>query len=170
MSWDAALGEIASRLRAVATEFGPEAIQPYSYAGTMGLLNGSGMDRRFFHRLGASRLDRTICSTAGNAGMLGALGFRYGTEPEQFTQSKLIIAWGANVLGTNVHLWPFILEARRKGAKFITIDPRKNRIVWQYGHAGVPGRGSGFLNTPDGLDFVPLGAGNVPLWSAVHHP
>ena len=108
-------------------EFGPEAILPYSYAGTMGLLNGAGMDRRFFHRLGASRLDRTICSSAGGAGLTEALGVRYGTEPEQFRHSRLIIAWGANILGTNVHLWPFIVEARRNGAKLYTIDPHRNR-------------------------------------------
>jgi anaerobic selenocysteine-containing dehydrogenase len=127
VAWDEALDEIAARLKAIAAEFGPEAIMPYSYAGTMGLLNGSGMDRRFFHRLGASRLDRTICSSAGGAGLIDALGFKYGTEPEQFRHSKLIIAWGANVLGTNVHLWPFIVEARRNGARFYTIDPRRNR-------------------------------------------
>jgi anaerobic selenocysteine-containing dehydrogenase len=127
ISWDEALDEISTRLRALAAEFGSEAILPYSYAGTMGLLNGSGMDRRFFYRLGASRLDRTICSSAGGTGLTQALGIRFGTEPEQFTQAKLIIAWGANVLGTNVHLWPFIVEARRKGAKFYTIDPHRNR-------------------------------------------
>jgi anaerobic selenocysteine-containing dehydrogenase len=127
ITWDEALDTIAARLKTVAAEFGPEAILPYSYAGTMGLLNGSGMDRRFFHRLGASRLDRTICSSAGGVGLTRALGFRYGTEPEQFRHSKLILAWGANVLGTNVHLWPFIMEARRNGAKLYTIDPRRNR-------------------------------------------
>ena len=127
ISWDDALDTIAARLRAVAEEFGPEAILPYSYAGTMGLLNGAGMDRRFFHRCGASRLDRTICSAAGAAGMTEALGLRYATEPEQFRHSKLILAWGANILGTNVHLWPFIVEARRNGAKLYTIDPRRNR-------------------------------------------
>ena len=127
ISWDEALDTIATRLRAIADEFGPEAILPYSYAGTMGLLQGSGMDRRFFHRLGASRLDRTICSEAGKVGLLQALGYRYGTEPEQFRHAKLILAWGANILGTNVHLWPFIMEARRNGAKFYTIDPRRNR-------------------------------------------
>jgi anaerobic selenocysteine-containing dehydrogenase len=127
VAWDEALDEIAARLKSIAAEFGPEAILPYSYAGTMGLLNGSGMDRRFFHRLGASRLDRTICSSAGGAGLADSLGFKYGTEPEQFRHSKLIIAWGANVLGTNVHLWPFIVEARRNGARFYTIDPRRNR-------------------------------------------
>ena len=127
ISWDEALDTIAARFRAIAAEFGPEAILPYSYAGTMGLLQGSGMDRRFFHRLGASRLDRTICSEAGKVGLLQALGVRYGTEPEQFRHSRLILAWGANILGTNVHLWPFIMEARRNGAKFYTIDPRRNR-------------------------------------------
>jgi anaerobic selenocysteine-containing dehydrogenase len=127
ISWDEALDTIAARLAAVATEFGPEAVLPYSYAGTMGLLNGEGMDRRFFHRLGASRLDRTICSSAGMAGMTQALGVRYSTEPEQFRHSRLILAWGANTLGTNVHLWPFIMEARRQGARFYTIDPRRNR-------------------------------------------
>jgi anaerobic selenocysteine-containing dehydrogenase len=127
ISWDEALDAIALRLKAIAAEFGPEAILPYSYAGTMGLLNGEGMDRRFFHRLGASRLDRTICSSAGEAGLTEALGLRYGTEPEQFRHSRLIIAWGANILGTNVHLWPFVMEARRKGAKLYTIDPRRNR-------------------------------------------
>jgi anaerobic selenocysteine-containing dehydrogenase len=127
ISWDQALDEIASRLAAIASEFGPESILPYSYAGTMGYLNGSSMDRRFFHRLGASRLDRTICSSAGGAGLLASVGYRYGTEPEQFRHAKLIIAWGANVLGTNVHLWPFIVEARRNGAKFYVIDPHRNR-------------------------------------------
>ena len=129
ITWDEALDTIAARLKSVAADFGPEAILPYSYAGTMGLLNGSGMDRRLFHRLGASRLDRTICSSAGGVGLTRALGFRYGTEPEQFRHSRLILAWGANVLGTNVHLWPFIMEARRNGAKLYTIDPRRNRTA-----------------------------------------
>ncbi|MGD1069949.1 MAG: molybdopterin-dependent oxidoreductase [Bryobacteraceae bacterium] len=127
ISWDAALDEIAARLQSVAAEFGPESILPYSYAGTMGYLNGSGMDRRFFHRLGASRLDRTICSSAGTVGLTEALGVRYAIEPESFRHAKIVIAWGANILGTNVHLWPFIVEARRNGAKFYTIDPHQNR-------------------------------------------
>ena len=127
ITWDEAVDTIVKRLKSIAEEYGPEAILPYSYAGTMGLLNGAGMDRRFFHRMGASRLDRTICSSAGGAGLAKTLGFKYGTEPEQFRYSKLIIAWGANILGTNVHLWPFIVEARRNGAKFYTIDPVRNR-------------------------------------------
>ncbi|MCU1328523.1 MAG: molybdopterin oxidoreductase [Bryobacterales bacterium] len=127
ISWDAALDAVAEGLTKAATEFGPEAILPYSYAGTMGYLNGSGMDRRFFHRLGASRLDRTICSSTGAAGMTEALGVRYAMDTEHFRHSKLIIAWGANILGTNVHLWPFVVEARRNGARFYVIDPRQNR-------------------------------------------
>jgi anaerobic selenocysteine-containing dehydrogenase len=127
ISWDDALDEISSRLANISSQFGPESILPYSYAGTMGYLNGSGMDRRFFHRLGASRLDRTICSSAGGAGLTASIGYRYGTEPEQFRHSRLIIAWGANILGTNVHLWPFIVEARRNGAKLYVIDPHRNR-------------------------------------------
>jgi len=127
VSWDEALDTIAGNLTRVSAGCGPEAILPYSYAGTMGLLNGSGMDRRFFHRAGASRLDRTICAAAGSAGLIEALGWRYGTDPERFRHARLILAWGANILGTNVHLWPFIVEARRNGAKFYTIDPVKNR-------------------------------------------
>src|SRR5689334_24637998 len=91
ISWDEAFDTIAARLEAIAAEFGSEAILPYSYAGTMGLLNNAGMDRRFFHRLGASRLDRTICSSTGGAAQNATLGLRYSTEPEQFRDAKLII-------------------------------------------------------------------------------
>jgi len=125
--WDEALDTIAHRLTRIACDHGSQSILPYSYGGTMGLLQGSSMDRRFFHALGASRLDRTVCSTAGMAGTVQTMGSRFGTEPEQFRESKLIIAWGANILGTNVHLWPFIVEARRRGARFYTIDPYRNR-------------------------------------------
>lgn len=127
ISWDEALDTIASRLRAASEVHGSESILPYSFAGTMGYLNGSGMDHRFFHRLGASRLERTICSSTGSAALAATLGFRYGTEPEQYAHSRLIIAWGANILGTSVHFWPFIVEARRRGARFYVIDPVRNR-------------------------------------------
>jgi anaerobic selenocysteine-containing dehydrogenase len=129
ISWDEALDTIATQLKSIAAEFGPQAILPYSYAGTMGMLNANGMDRRFFHRLGATRLDRTICSAAGGAGLMATLGNRYGTEPEQFSKAKFIIAWGANIHGTNVHLWPFIVEARRNGAKLVVIDPVRTRTA-----------------------------------------
>ena len=129
ITWDEALDEICSRFHAIAEEFGPEAILPYSYGGTLGTLNNAAMDRRFFHRLGASQLDRTICSSAGTEGIRSVLGIKLGTEPEQFAYSKYIIAWGANIHGNNVHLWPFIEEARRKGAKLVVIDPYKTRTA-----------------------------------------
>jgi molybdopterin guanine dinucleotide-containing S/N-oxide reductase-like protein len=127
--WDEALDEIAARFRAIAAEFGSEAILPYSYGGTLGALNGASMDRRFFHRLGASQLDRTICSAAGEAGLKSVLGVKLGTEPEQFRHSKYIIAWASNIHGNNVHLWPFIAEARRNGAKLVVIDPYRTRTA-----------------------------------------
>ena len=129
VSWDEALDEIASKFRAISREFGSEAILPYSYGGTLGVLNGSSMDRRFFHRLGASQLDRTICSAAGEAGLKSVLGMKLGTEPEQFRHSKYIIAWASNIHGNNVHLWPFITEARRNGAKLVVIDPYRTRTA-----------------------------------------
>jgi molybdopterin guanine dinucleotide-containing S/N-oxide reductase-like protein len=129
ISWDAALDTIVSRFRSISNEFGPEAILPYSYGGNLGVLNGASMDRRFFHRLGASQLNRTICSAAGEAGILSVLGAKMGTEPEQFRHSKYIIAWGANIHGNNVHLWPFIEEARRAGAKLVVIDPYRTRTA-----------------------------------------
>jgi anaerobic selenocysteine-containing dehydrogenase len=129
ISWDEALDEITKRFRETAETFGSESILPYSYGGTLGVLNGGSMDRRFFHRLGASQLDRTICSAAGEAGLKSVIGMKLGTEPEQFRESKYIIAWGANVHGNNVHLWPFIEEARRKGAKLVVIDPYKTRTA-----------------------------------------
>jgi anaerobic selenocysteine-containing dehydrogenase len=129
ISWDEALDEIAARFRAVANEFGSEAILPYSFGGTLGALNGASMDRRFFHRLGASQLDRAICSAAGEAGLESVLGIKLGTEPEQFSHSKYIIAWASNIHANNVHLWPFITEARRKGAKLVVIDPYRTRTA-----------------------------------------
>ncbi|HYA26005.1 MAG TPA: molybdopterin-dependent oxidoreductase [Terriglobales bacterium] len=129
ISWDEALDEITSRFKQIISAFGSEAILPYSYGGTLGVLNGASMDRRFFHRLGASQLDRTICSKAGEAGLKSVIGIKLGTEPEQFRHSRYIIAWAANIHGNNVHLWPFIEEARRQGAKLVVIDPYKTRTA-----------------------------------------
>ncbi len=129
ITWDEALDEITSRFKKIASEFGSEAILPYSYGGTLGVLNGASMDRRFFHRLGASQLARNICSAAGEAGLKSVLGVKLGTEPEQFRHSRYIIAWAANIHGNNVHLWPFIAEARRQGAKLVVIDPYRTRTA-----------------------------------------
>lgn len=129
ISWDEALDEIAAKLKRIAAEFGPESVLPYSYAGTIGQLGYGSMDRRFFHRLGASQLDRTICATAGGAALKSVYGIKLGTVPQDFAHAGLIIAWGANVHGTNVHLWPFIEEARRAGAKLVVIDPYRTRTA-----------------------------------------
>ena len=129
ISWDEALDEIAARLKTISAEFGPEAVLPYSYGGNCGVLNNASMDRRFFHRLGASQLHRSICSEAGGQAMISIYGRKIGTEPEQFRHSKYIIAWGANIHGNNIHLWPFIEEARRDGAKLVVIDPYRTRTA-----------------------------------------
>jgi anaerobic selenocysteine-containing dehydrogenase len=129
ISWDEALGFIAERLTAIAAEFGPESVLPYSYAGTIGQLGFGSMDRRFFHRLGASQLDRTICSEAGGVALKSVYGIKLGTRPEDFAHAGMVIAWGANIHGNNVHLWPFVEEARRKGARLVVIDPYKTRTA-----------------------------------------
>jgi anaerobic selenocysteine-containing dehydrogenase len=129
ISWDDALDEIAARLTKIAAEFGPESVLPYSYAGTIGQLGYGSMDRRFFYRLGASQLDRTICSTAGGAALTSVYGVKLGTAPQDFAHAGLVIAWGANIHGNNIHLWPFIEEARRRGARLVVIDPYRTRTA-----------------------------------------
>ncbi|HYR90240.1 MAG TPA: molybdopterin oxidoreductase family protein [Terriglobia bacterium] len=126
ISWDEAIDTVATRLGAVAKE-NPQSILPYSYAGTMGLLQGASMDRRFFHRLGASLLDRTICSTAGMFGMRYTVGASVGTNPETVDQAKYILIWGSNIITSNIHLWRYILKARSRGARIVTIDPLRTR-------------------------------------------
>ena len=123
ISWERAIDAIAQRLAAISRKYGPEAILPYSYAGTIGALGFGSMDRRFFHRLGASQLDRTICSTAGGDALVSVYGRKLGTDTEHFRHSRYIIAWAANIHGNNVHLWPMVKEARRNGAKLVVIDP-----------------------------------------------
>ncbi len=129
ISWDEALDEITHNLLQTSAEHGPEAILPYSYAGTIGTLGYGSMDRRFFHRLGASQLDRTICASAGGEALLSVYGKKLGTDTEHFRHAKLILAWGANVHGNNIHLWPMIEEARRHGARLIVIDPYRTRTA-----------------------------------------
>jgi anaerobic selenocysteine-containing dehydrogenase len=126
ITWEEALDTIAEKFKAIADKYGPQAILPYSYGGTMGLVQSGSMDHRFFHKLGASLLDRTICATAGGAGYKYTIGASIGTDMERFGEAKLIIIWGSNPITSNVHLWPKILEAQRKGAKLIAIDPYRS--------------------------------------------
>jgi anaerobic selenocysteine-containing dehydrogenase len=125
ISWDQALEAISARFKAIAAD-DPQAILPYSYAGTMGIVQANSIDRRFFHKLGASLLDRTICSTAGKAGMAITVGGNIGPEIERFDESRLIILWGTNPVTSNLHLWTRITEAKRRGAKVIAIDPYRS--------------------------------------------
>lgn len=126
ISWDEALETITAKFKQIISEYGPQAILPYSYAGTMGLVQGSSMDHRFFHKVGASLLDRTICATAGATGYRYTIGASIGTDMERFDEANLIIIWGANPITSNVHLWPKMLAAQRNGAKLIAIDPYRS--------------------------------------------
>ncbi len=125
VSWDEALDEIAAKLKAAAAQ-DPQTILPCSYAGTMGYAQYSSMDRRFFHRLGASLLDRTLCSTAGKVGIKATLGGSVGMDPERFSEAKLILLWGTNPVTSNLHLWSRVQEAKRRGAKVVAIDPYRS--------------------------------------------
>jgi molybdopterin guanine dinucleotide-containing S/N-oxide reductase-like protein len=129
ISWDEALDAISVRLQQISDESGPESILPYSYAGNMGVLGYGSMDRRFFHRLGGSQLDRTICAEAGGQAWNLVYGKKLGTPTEDFKLAKLIVAWGANIHGNNVHLWPMVEQARRNGARLIVIDPYRTRTA-----------------------------------------
>ena len=128
VTWDEALSDIAQRLQAIAAH-SPEAILPYSYAGTMGLVQGESMDRRFFHHLGASLLDRTICASAGGEALVQTLGGKVGMKVEFFAESKLILIWGSNSIGSNLHFWRYAQQAKRNGAKLVCIDPRKSETA-----------------------------------------
>ena len=128
VSWDEALNDIANRLSAIAAN-DPQAILPYSYAGTMGQVQGEAMAMRFFHKLGASLLDRTICSSAGSEALAYTFGAKMGMRVEFFAESKLIIIWGSNSIGSNLHFWRIAQEAKRNGAKLICIDPRKSETA-----------------------------------------
>jgi anaerobic selenocysteine-containing dehydrogenase len=129
-TWHEATSLIAERLNAIiASPDGPQAILPYSYAGTMGMVQGEGMASRFFRRIGASFLDRTICSSAGSEAFGLTYGARMGTDPEAVPDAKLILLWGTNTLTSNPHLWPFIRRAKANGAQVICIDPISTRTA-----------------------------------------
>ena len=128
VGWDEALDDIAGRLKAIAAR-NPEAVLPYSYAGTMGLVQGEGMAARFFHQLGASHLERTICSAAGTEAMVQTLGGKVGMKVEFFAESKLILIWGSNSIASNLHFWRHVQQAKRDGARIVCIDPRSTETA-----------------------------------------
>ena len=128
VSWDTALADIASRLSAIAAR-DPQAILPYSYCGTMGLVQGESIAARFFHQLGASLLDRTICASAGAEALTQTLGGKVGMKVEFFAEAKLILIWGSNSIASNLHFWRLAQEAKRNGARLVCIDPRRSETA-----------------------------------------
>jgi len=128
VSWDAALDDIAHRLKCIAAR-NPQAIVPYSYAGTMGLVQGESMAARFFNKLGAAQLERTICAAAGGEALVHTLGAKVGMRVEFFAEAKLILIWGSNSIASNLHFWRYAAQAKRNGAKLICIDPRKTETA-----------------------------------------
>ena len=128
VSWDAALADIVRRLQAIAAR-DAEAIVPYSYCGTMGLVQGESISARFFHQLGASLLDRTICSSAGGEGLVQTLGGKVGMKVEFFAESKLLLIWGSNSVASNLHFWRLAQTAKRNGARLVCIDPRRTETA-----------------------------------------
>ena len=128
VGWAQALDNIAQRLKQIAAR-DPQAVLPYSYAGTMGLLQGESMAGRFFHKLGASRLDRTICSNAGGEALAATYGGKIGMHVEHYAESKLILIWGSNSIASNLHFWTFAQQAKRDGAKLVCIDPRRTETA-----------------------------------------
>ena len=133
VSWDEALTDIAARLGEIAAR-APAAILPYSYAGTMGMVQGEGMAARFFNKLGASRLDRTICSNAGGDALAATYGAKVGMHVEHFAESQLIVIWGSNSIASNLHFWPLALAAKRAGATLVCIDPRRTETAEKCHH------------------------------------
>jgi anaerobic selenocysteine-containing dehydrogenase len=130
ISWADAIGEIATRFASIIAEHGGEAIWPYMGTGSMGLIQGAyGGGARLWNVLGASRHEQNICTVAGGTGLEYTLGARVGMDPEAFAESKLIVVWGANVLSTHPHMWRPILEARRRGAHVVVIDPIRTRTA-----------------------------------------
>jgi anaerobic selenocysteine-containing dehydrogenase len=129
ISWDAALDEIAERFTAIAAEHGSEAILPYSYLGALGAVNGLAVGDPFFHRLGATVSERTFCASGATTGYLMTVGPTIGIDPESFAHARYIVIWACNVMSTNIHMWKFVAEAQRNGAKVVVIDPMRTRTA-----------------------------------------
>ena len=128
VSWDEALDTIAARLTTIAAQ-DPQAILPYSYAGTMGQVQSEGMAARFFNALSASHLERTICASAGGEALVNTLGAKVGMKLEHFAESRLILIWGSNSIASNLHFWRLAQQAKRDGARLVCIDPRRSETA-----------------------------------------
>jgi len=129
ISWDEAIETIASRWKSIIAEYGAQAILPYSYLGTQGIINGLNVGDPLFNKLGATVLERTFCDSASCTAYMMTIGHTPGVDPESFVHSKYIILWACNTLSTNSHHWPFIEQARKAGAKVVVIDPVATRTA-----------------------------------------
>jgi anaerobic selenocysteine-containing dehydrogenase len=129
VGWDEALADIAARWRVIVDESGAEAILPYSSAGVQGLIQQASIDRRLFGSMGCSDLDRNICGAVATAGLSATIGTGTGIDPEEIVHSRFIVLWGTNTIVTNLHYWPFVREARRRGAKIVVVDPVRTRTA-----------------------------------------
>lgn len=127
ISWEEAIDTITSKWKELIEMHGPESILPYSFYGNMGNLSAEGMDRRFFHKLGASMLERSICNAAGSVGYSYTMGGSFGIDPEETIHTKLFILWGINAVSTNMHQVTLAQQARKNGAKVVVIDVHKNQ-------------------------------------------
>ena len=129
VTWDEALADIAARWRQIADESGAEAILPYSSAGVQGLIQMHSLDRRLFGSMGCSGLDRNICGAVAAAGLTSTIGTGTGIDPEEIVHSRFVVLWGTNTIVTNLHFWPFVREARRRGAKIVVVDPIRTQTA-----------------------------------------
>lgn len=129
ITWDEALDEIATRFGSIIDEYGGQAILPYSYLGTEGILNGLTVGDPFFHALGATVSERTFCDSGSCTAYAMTIGATAGVDPESFVHSRYIVLWACNVRSTNLHMWPFIKEAQDRGAKVVVIDPLRHRTA-----------------------------------------
>lgn len=131
VSWEQAIKEVATKTKNIISEKGAEAILPYSFAGTEGLVQRNSISDRFFTHIGASRLDHTICGNAAVAGVMTTNGQTTGVLPEDIVHSRFILLWGTNTVTSNQHLWPLIQQARSNGAKVVVVDPFQSHTAQQ---------------------------------------
>ena len=131
VTWDEALADIASRWQGIVGESGAEAILPYSSAGVQGLIQQESIDARLFGSMGCSGLDRKICGAVASAGLTSTIGTGTGIDPEEVVHSRYVVLWGTNTIVTNLHFWPLVREARRRGAKIVVVDPVRTRTAEQ---------------------------------------
>jgi len=128
-TWDEAIAEIVSRWKDIIARYGSQAIMPYSYLGNEGLVQGLSAGDAFFNKLGSTVNEKTFCASGSSTAWLLTVGPTGGVDPESFVHSRYIVIWACNSISTNLHHWPFVLEAQKKGAKVVVIDSYRSRTA-----------------------------------------